>query len=382
MLVRSIKYPNSNSFFLLGPRGTGKSTWTKAEFKSSLTFDFLKEATFSELLAHPGRLEALIDASPSTWVVLDEVQKIPSILDEVHRLIEKKKQKFILTGSSTRKLKRGGANLLAGRARMLQMHPLTAEELGSKFNLKKSIEIGHLPSVYFIDDPKEYLKSYIGTYLKEEVQQEALVRNLDSFARFLQAASLSQGSVLSIKQVASDCGVARTTVESYFELLDDLLLSIRLPVFQRRAKRKMSSHPKFYFFDCGVYRSIRPKGPLDPIEELEGPAIETLLLQELRACNSNHSLDFEFFFWRTTDKVEVDFVLYGERGLLAFEVKRSSQFREADLKSLKLFSEDYPMCRAFLVYLGEQHYKFGNIEVVPMAELLRNLTRYLSKQSD
>lgn len=377
MINRIVNYSESNSFFLFGPRGTGKSTWTQHEFPNSLTLDFLKGALLSELISNPTRLEAMIDAKPSEWVILDEVQKVPAILDEVHRLIENKKQKFILTGSSSRKLKRGGANLLAGRARLSQMHPLTAEELGPLFDIKRSLKNGQLPSVYFGTDSDDYLKSYIGTYLKEEVKEEALVRNLNSFARFLEAASFSQGNVLSIKQVASDCGIARTTVESYFELLEDLLLSVRLPVFQRRAKRKMTAHPKFYFFDCGVYRAIRPKGPLDPIEELDGPAIETLLMQELRASNSNNGFEYKMFFWRTSDKAEVDFILYGERGLLAFEIKRSSNFRESDLKALKLFVEDYPMCQPYFIYLGEQSYKFGKIRVISMKDLLMNLSSVL-----
>jgi uncharacterized protein len=213
--------------------------------------------------------------------------------------------------------------------------------------------------------------------LKEEVQQEALVRNLESFARFLQVASFSQGAVLNVKQVASDCGIGRTTVENYFTVLEDLLLSIRLPVFRRRAKRKMSSHPKFYFFDCGVFRALRPKGPLDPPEEIEGATLETLVLQELRAHNANANLGYELSFWRTQDQLEIDFVLYGERGLLGIEVKRASRFRESDLRALQTFCEDFPVTRAYFLYTGETRYKFGAIEVWPLQEFLPNLESLL-----
>lgn len=190
-------------------------------------------------------------------LIIDEVQKLPMLLDEVHRLIEECGRRFILTGSNARKLKRSGANLLAGRAHTIEMHPLTAAELGDSFDLVHSVRFGHLPMAYTKPEPKEYLRSYIGTYLKEEVQQEALVRNIGVFAKFLEAAGFSQASVLNIQNVADDCGLSPKTAENHFHLLEDLLLGIRLPVFQRRAKRKMAQHSKFYFFDAGVYRSLR-----------------------------------------------------------------------------------------------------------------------------
>ena len=227
------------------------------------------------------------------------------------------------------------------------MHPFTATELGKRFDLAHAIRFGMLPSVWMRDEPAEYLKSYVGTYLREEVQHEALVRNLASFSRFLEAASFSQGGVLSMQAVAADCGINRKTVENHFDLLEDLLLAVRLPVFSRRAKRKLTTHPKFYFFDAGVYRAIRPRGPLDTSDEIDGAAIETLVLESLRAENANQDLGYEIFFWRTADQKEVDFVLYGERGLHAFEVKRSSRFREADIATLRLFCEDYPEAAAF-----------------------------------
>jgi len=378
MVARTRTRPPAGSFFLFGPRGTGKSTWVDATFAGALKIDLLKESTYAELLGHADRLEAMADAHGGGVIVIDEVQKLPSLLDEVHRLIEKRRFRFVLTGSSARKLRRSGANLLAGRARTLTMHPFTAAELGTRFDLSHAIRFGMLPSVWAGSEPGEYLRSYVGTYIRQEVQHEALVRNLAGFNRFLEAASFSQGGVLNMQAIATDCGINRKTIENHFDLLEDLLLSVRLPVFARRARRKLTSHPKFYFFDAGIYRAIRPRGPLDTDEEVDGAAIETLVLEALRAENANHDLGYEIFFWRTTDQKEVDFVLYGERGLHAFEVKRASRFREDDIAALRLFCDDYPEATGCLFYGGRQSYRFGPIEVVPIEKGLAGLAERLS----
>ncbi|MDP1829931.1 MAG: AAA family ATPase [Archangium sp.] len=372
MIARTLKLPGGSSF-LFGPRGTGKSTWVSKALPKALRVDLLKESTFSELAGHADRLEALADGHGATTIIIDEVQKLPGLLDEVHRLIESRRFRFVLTGSSARKLKRSGANLLAGRARTLAMHPFTATELGARFDLKHAIRYGLLPTVWMEGDPKEYLRGYVGTYLREEVQQEALVRNLASFSRFLEAASLSQGQVLNMVSVAADCGINRKTVENHFDLIEDLLLAVRLPVFTRKAKRKLVSHPKFYFFDAGTWRALRPKGPLDADTEVDGAAIETLLMQSLRAESANAGLGYDLSYWRTPDGAEVDFVLYGERGLHAFEVTRSSLFRETELAGLRLFCGDYPQAKCHLFYGGSKRYRFGAIEVVPFEEGLKAL---------
>jgi len=382
MLIRSITYSSQSSFFLLGPRGTGKSTWVKQQFPGAAYIDLLKDSTFSELAAHPDRLLSLALGAADQWVVIDEVQKLPLLLDEVHRRIENEGRRFVLTSSSARKLKRSGANLLAGRARTLAMHPLTAVELGTRFDLRHSLLYGHLPTVYFADDPAHYIKSYVGTYLKEEVQQEALVRNIGIFAKFLEAASFSQASVLNIQNVANDCGLSRKTAENHFHLLEDLLLAVRLPVFQRRAKRKMAQHCKFYFFDAGVYRGLRPRGPLDPIEEIDGAAIETLVMQELRATNDNLNCGYQIGYWRTQDQREVDFILYGENGLLAIEVKRSSRWGQDDLKHLRAFLGDYPEASGYLFYGGDQEYHVDGIRVIPLSKALKQLPQLLTGTYD
>lgn len=373
MFPRMLNAPAAKSFFLFGPRGTGKSSWVRTHLADSVYVDLLESDLYTELLASPERLEAIIPIAFRGWVVIDEVQKVPDILDEVHRLIEKRRLKFALTGASARKLKRRGVNLLAGRAVTLAMHPLTARELGKSFDLRHSLRFGQLPSVYVERDPAAFLQSYVRTYLREEVQQEGLTRNLAAFSRFLEAASFSQGAALNISAVARDSRVDRKVVEDYFSILEDLLLAVRVPVFSKRTKRRLAAHPKFYFFDVGVYRTLRPRGPLDVPAEIDGAALETLLLQEIRATNDYLDLGYNVHYWRTGDGREVDFVLYGERGLLAFEVKRASRLRADDFRSLTAFIDDYPMAKACLVYGGTRAYREGRVEVVPFEVCMREL---------
>ena len=304
------------------------------------------------------------------------MQKVPALLDEVHRLIETRKLKFALTGSSARKLKRKGVNLLAGRALTLHMHPLTAVELGSDFELGRSLLFGHLPGVHDDFEPdlaKKFLRSYVTTFLREEVQQEGLTRNIAAFTRFLEAAAFSQAATLNVTAVARECQVERKVVEDYFSILEDLLLAARLPVFTRRAKRATVTHSKFFFFDAGVFRALRPLGPLDSSAELEGAALETLVFQELRAHNDYGDFNYTLSHWRTQSGLEVDFVLYGEQGLKAVEVKRTSRLRGEDFRSLKAFGEDYPMAERFLVYTGRKSYQEGGIRVIPAADFIRRI---------
>lgn len=382
MFTRLAPVLPSASFFLFGPRGTGKSTWLREQLGGAVFLDLLDDGLHRTLAAQPEHLSRYVPPTHDgarDWIVIDEVQKAPALLDEVHRLIETRGWRFVLTGSSARKLRRSGVNLLGGRARTRTMHPLTAEELGDRFSLEHSVRFGQLPTVYVADDPGPYLDSYVGTYLREEVMQEALVRNVGAFSRFLQAAAFSQGSVLNLTRVAEECGLPRKTVESHFELLEDLLIGTRLPVFQHRAQRRMTQHPKFFYFDAGVFRSLRPKGPLDAPEEIDGACLETLVFQELRAQNAARELGYDLFFWRTLDGLEVDFVLYGERGLFAIEVKRSAHIRETDLRALRAFKADYPVARALVLCgVDRRSHREPGIELWPMAEALPLLGRILA----
>ena len=377
MYSRLVSYPKRRSFFLFGPRGTGKSSWVKSEFLNAIYIDLLEAEVYNDLLANPQRLSKFIPKGFTDWVIIDEVQKIPELLDEVHRLIENQNYKFVLTGSSARKLKRKGVNLLAGRALTLSLFPLTAFETQKDFNLLKALQFGQLPKIYVEEDPKKFLEAYVKTYLQEEVQQEGLTRNLGAFGRFLEAASFSQASTLNIASVARECSVERKVVQNYFQILKDLLLADFLPVFTKRAKRKMSIHSKFYFFDVGVYRIIRPMGPLDSPQEAEGPALETLFFQELKAINAYLSLNYGLYYWKTATDIEVDFVLYGLKGVKAFEVKRKGKVMTEDLNGLKTFLSDYPMAKAYFVYGGEKRFFIDNIEIIPFTECLLKLPQIL-----
>jgi predicted AAA+ superfamily ATPase len=365
------------SFFLFGPRGTGKSAWVRATFPKAAYLDLLDPALQVELLAAPERLSQKIDAGHRGRVVIDEVQKVPPLLDEVHRLIETRRLGFVLTGSSARKLRRSGVNLLAGRARTHFMHPLTARELGRDFDLAHSLRHGQLPAAYVEADPARFLSSYAQTYLREEVLQEGLTRNIGAFARFLEVVSLSQAAPLNVSALARDASVNRKVAESYLSILEDLLLAVRLPAFTRRAKRRVAQHPKFFLFDPGVYRAIRPRGPLDSPEEIDGAALETLVLSELRAHNEYAGLGYAIHYFRTSSGLEVDFVLYGERGMVALEVKRASRLRSQDLSGLRAFLADYPMARGVVVYGGGRAYREGGIDYVPAATFLRELPERL-----
>lgn len=373
MYARMIQAPQQKSFFLFGPRGTGKSTWVRDVFKDSLYLDLLESELYKLLLASPARLETLIPPGYQGWVVIDEIQRVPELLNEVHRLIENRGLFFVMTGSSARKLRRKGTNLLGGRALTRRMHPLTAMELGTDFSVMHSLKWGQMPMSFSDSDPEAYLSSYVQTYLREEVQQEGLTRNLQAFARFLEVATFSQAAPLNISEVARECGVNRKLAEEYFNILEDLLLAVRIPAFRKRARRRLAAHPKFFFFDSGIYRAIRPKGILDLPEEIDGAALETLVFQELRAVNDHFDLGYDLYYWRTASQLEVDFILYGERGLIAIEVKRTSTLRKSDMSGLRAFCQDYPMARAILIYGGRYRRYEANVEAVPVQEALPGL---------
>lgn len=309
--------------------------------------------------------------------MVDEIQRVPELLNEVHRLIESRRLRFVLTGSSARKLRRRGVNLLAGRALTCHLHPLIALELGSDFDLKRALRWGCLPLSCTAEKPQDYLNSYAATYLREEVQQEGFARNISAFSRFLEAASFSQASVLNMAAVARECAVSAKVVEDYFCILEDLLIAVRLPVFTRRAKRRLIAHPKFYYFDAGVFQAIRPRGPLDATEQIHGAALETLFLQQTRALNDYRGLGYRLHYWRTATGEEVDFVLYGERGLRAFEVKMVQKVRAEDLRGLLRFCTDFPQAKAHLLYLGNRRWHDRGVEVLPFADCVTSLDLWL-----
>ena len=371
--VRRFFTPPKESFFLLGPRGTGKSSWARAALPDALWIDLLEPETLRAYSARPERLRERLSAEPGKrTVVIDEIQRAPELLSVVHALIEERRNlRFVLTGSSARKLKRGAANLLAGRALLCSLHPFMAAELGAAFRLERALEIGMVPLVVDSSAPEERLRAYHALYLKEEVQAEGLVRSIGAFARFLEALSLSHSSVLNLSSVARDCEVSRKTVEGHLEILEDLMLGVRLPIFTRRAKRLLAGHPKFYLFDCGVFRAARPQGPVDSRTELEGAALEGLVFQHLRAWNAYRGERNSLAYWRTRNGREVDFVLHGPDGFLAIEVKNSRRVHPIDAQGLRAFRADYPEARALLLYRGKERIALeGEILALPAEEFL------------
>lgn len=382
MVSRILKKPleYKKSFFLFGPRGTGKTYWIKQNLADAVYIDLLDTEIYASLLANPHRLLDFIPKNYKSWIIIDEVQKIPALLNEVHRLIEHDKHIFILTGSSARSLRKKGINLLAGRALINHMHPLIIQEMEETFDLKKVLNYGLLPAILSEPDPKKYLKTYVIAYLREEVSQEGLTRNLSTFTRFLEVASFSQGQVLNMSSIARETGTSQKNVSNYFDILEDLLIGYRLPIFSKRAKRQTIQHPKFYYFDVGVYQTLRPKGFSDTQAEIDGAGLETLFLQSLRAINDYYELDYQLYYWRTTAGVEVDFVIHGEKGFFAFEIKRSSHVSREDAKGLLSFAKDYPEVKLYLIYGGEKKYYFDEIEVIPIVEALLELPEILGEK--
>jgi predicted AAA+ superfamily ATPase len=381
MLERCFNFntKKSQSIFLFGPRACGKSYWLAHNLKDVTYIDLLDTRVRMDLEADPSRLSAYLNKAVKTWVIIDEIQKIPELLNIVHQLIEKEGRRFILTGSSARKIRRSGANLLAGRALSYRMYPLTAFELGVNFKIEKSLLYGNLPSLYDKQDLDydKYLYTYVNTYLKEEVMFEGLTRNLGAFSRFLETASFSQGSTLNMSEVAREAAIKVNTVISYFDLLEDMLIAYRIPVFTKRAKRRLVSHPKFYFFDAGVYQHLRPKSILDSHSEIAGAALETLVLQDLIAINDYKDLKYKIYYWRTVSGSEVDFILLGSKKLLAIEIKHSKRATEKDLKGLKAFRQDYPEADLLLVYLGQENLKINDVQIIPAIDFLLKLPDYL-----
>lgn len=366
---------SKSHFFLFGPRGTGKSTWLRQTCPDALWLDLLEVETERRYSARPELLVELVENHPEPRaVVIDEVQKVPQLLDAVHLLIERHTgHQFILTGSTARKLRRAGVNLLAGRAILRSMHPFMAAELGASFSLERALRQGLLPLVWSAPEPAKALSSYFGVYLREEVLQEGLVRNVGNFARFLEAISFSHASALNLSSVARETEVGRPTVQGYLEVLVDLLLAFLVPPFTKRAKRQLATHPKLYWFDAGVFAASRPAGPLDRPEEMAGAALEGLVAQHLRAWVDYSELDLKLFFWRTKSGSEVDFVLYGGDGFHAIEVKNTKRVRPEDLRALKSFRTDYPEATTRLLYRGDERLLVDGISCLPCEEFLRRL---------
>ncbi len=365
---RLIRQP-SQSFFLLGVRGVGKSTWARTEFHEAPVIDLLDERLYQDLLGDPALFsQALVDLKPRDWVVIDEIQRLPALLNEVHRLIESRRLRFALLGSSARKLKAAGTNLLAGRALMKTLFPLTAAELGAAFELDVVLRHGSIPLVWASADPSATLESYVQLYLREEIRGEALVRNLPGFVRFLPIAALFHGQIVNIAGIARDAGVARTTVQGYLDILEDTLLVHRLPAYEAKLRVRERKLPKLYWVDPGIVRAVKRQLGAVTAEE-RGPLLEGWILTTLRAHRETSEVFDDLFYWAPHQamQTEVDFLLRRGREYLAIEVKATDRYHTALLKGLRAIEGLSRMARRLLVYTGTRSFRTEDgIDVWPL----------------
>lgn len=382
MIQRLIRISRNNSFFLFGPRGTGKSTVLKTApfLKSAFYIDLLNPESESRYSVRPELLsEQVAKFSKGQWVVIDEVQKAPRLLNEVHRLIEDRKIHFALSGSSSRKLKRGAANLLAGRAFVHALHPFTFKELGSDFKLDTALDWGTLPRLYEFDsdeDRARHLRAYVHTYLKEEIQVEQLVRKLDPFRLFLPIAAQMSGEIVNYSSISKDTGVDHKTVQTYFEILEDTYLGAFLRPFSRSIRQVQKQSPKFYLFDGGVKKALedRLSIPLSRGTSEYGKAFESWFINECLRLNSYRELDYRFSYLRTKDDVEVDLIIERpNRSMALVEIKSGENIDERHVRSLNLFSRDFPKAQLICAAQVKRPQKIGAVSVLPWREAFDEL---------
>ena len=374
MLERILKLEEAqaDSLFLWGSRQTGKSTLLKMLFPYAHIYDLLKSDVRMALQLRPSQLreecELLDDGE---LIIIDEVQKVPALLDEVHWLIENKNQRFILSGSSARKLRRSGANLLGGRALRQTLFPLVSDEIPD-FDLNRALNHGMLPRHYLMENPTMRVQAYIGDYLQQEIVEEAIVRRLDAFTRFLQVAALSNSEIVNYTNIAQDCGVSSKTVKEYFAILEETMLGFFLPSFTKVIKRRVIQSPKFYYFDVAIPNHLLRRIPLQSGTDVYGHALEHLVIQELRAFMSYRQPLKSLTYWHTLDnKYEVDAVLGDAE--VAIEVKSSKNVGSHDTKGLKAFSEEYPEAKLYLLSLEDRPRKFNGVEIWPVEQFLKRL---------
>ena len=363
-------------FFLFGPRGSGKSTWIRSAFPRAHRVDLLDEALYQSYLADIGAFAAELRVlPPGSVVVVDEVQRLPALLNEVHRHIEDRRLRFVLCGSSARKLKTAGTNLLAGRAVRRSLHPFLPEELGKDFDLDEALRYGTLPVIWTAPDRGEALTAYAQLYLKEEIQAEALVRNLPGFARFLPVAALFHGEVINVSGIARDAGAARTTVADYLEILEDTLLAFRLPAFEAKLRVRERRHPKLYWADAGLPRAMkRQLGP--PTAEERGHLFEGWVANVLRAYRDYRGLFEDWGYWASGNgsSLEVDFILRRGKDLIAVEARSGRKVFEADLRGLRAIADLPHVVRRIVVCRGDRRQKTADgIDILPVAAFLAQL---------
>ncbi len=372
---RLLRIPKQ-SFFLFGPRGSGKSTWVRTELPEAQRIDLLDEGRFQGYLAEPGRFaDELRAVRPGGVVCVDEIQRIPSLLNEVHRFIEERRLRFVLCGSSARKLKQHGTNLLAGRALRRDLHPFVPRELGKAFELERALAFGTLPVIWQSDEPRAALTAYVQMYLREEIQAEALVRSLPGFVRFLPVAAIFHAQVLSVASLARDAGVARTTISGYLEILEDTLLAFRLPAWEGGLRVREKRHPKLYWVDAGLARAARRQlGGV--IREERGPLFEGWVVNLIRIHADYGELFDDWYYWAPGEarETEVDLLLRRGREWLAMEIKSSERIGPAELRGLRAIADLRGLKRRVLVQPGGRpRVSEDGIEIWPVTRLLEAL---------
>lgn len=360
-----------DSAFLWGARQVGKTTWLQARYPDARIYDLLRPSEFARLLRHPELLsEELADFGENDTVIIDEIQKLPILLDEIHSLIQRKNIRFILSGSSARKLRRLGTNLLGGRATREVMFPLVSAEIPD-FDLIRAVNNGMIPRHYMVQNPWERLRGYIGVYLNEEIREEALTRNLKSFSHFLEIAAQCDGEMLVYKNIAQDCGIDYRTVKEYFSILEDTLVGYLIPGFTATPKRKAVAAPKFYLFDVGIANYLTKRRDMEPGSDSFGHAFEHFIIQEIIAYLGYHHSDEQLTYWRTASGYEVDAVI--GNGRIAIEIKSSEEIKSRHTKGLKAFSEDYPDARLITVSLDKYKRTMNGVEIFPANDFLKAL---------
>lgn len=351
--TRLLKLTEEKTFFLWGPRQSGKSTLLKHCFPDAFWIDLLLPDVYRTYLTTPEQLIEEINLSKADFVVIDEIQKLPELLDTVHWLIENKAIKFALCGSSARKVRYGHANLLGGRGLRCELFGLSAREIGGKLDFLKLLNNGYIPPVYCSRNPRRLLNAYVAQYLKEEIAAEGLVRNLPVFSEFLNIASLSDTELLNFTTIARDIGVASSTVKGYFEILSDTLLGRFLPSYRKRPKRRITNMPKFYFFDVGVVNFLAKRGDIQFKSEMIGKAFENWVFHELCCYNSYQERFADFYYWRLSTGVEVDFIV--NHIDCAIEVKSSERIKPHHLKGLRELKKDHPEVKKSIIVSMDQH---------------------------
>jgi len=362
---------NNDSIFLWGARQVGKTTLLEQLYPTARYYDLLQAREFERFLRRPSLLsEELESMNEGDVVIIDEIQKVPQLLDEIHSLIHRKKIRFIMSGSSPRKLVRNGANLLGGRALKKTLFPLVSSEIPD-FNLAKAVNNGLIPRHYMINNPWERFRAYIGVYLNEEIKEEALSRNLKSFSRFLEVAALSNGEMIVYKNIAQDCGIDHRTVKDYFEILQDTLIGYLIPGFTATIKRRAILAPKFYFFDVGIANYLLNRKNITPGTEIFGHSFEHLIIQELIAYLGYSQSSENLTYWRTGSGYEVDAII--GNGRIAIEIKSTEEVKSRHLKGLKAFQEDFPAVRAIIVSLDKYPRVMNGVEIIPAEQFLKAL---------